>query len=71
MDSKTLRPTIDALNAEIARLTAARDTLQALQGGGGAVTKTPTANRSLAQRKRWAEQKRRQRERAAKTKAGK
>jgi hypothetical protein len=60
MDSKTLQPSIDALNAEIQRLTSARDTLQALTSGPGvSKQKQPTKSnaRSIAQRKRWAEQK--------------
>ena len=57
MDTKTIQPSIDALNAEIQRLTSARDTLQALLGE----KEMPISNRAEAQRKRWAEEKRRQR----------
>ncbi|HZP06750.1 MAG TPA: hypothetical protein VFB43_17760 [Terracidiphilus sp.] len=69
MDLKKIQPSIDALNAEIQRLTSARDTLRALAGPGAAPkAKQPTNSnaRSIAQRKRWAEQKRKQREAAAK-----
>jgi hypothetical protein len=69
MDIRNLQPTIDALNAEIQRLTSARDTLQALSGSGpGAAKKkkptlSPEGRKRLADnmRKRWAEQKRQQR----------
>jgi hypothetical protein len=65
MDLKKIQPSIDALNAEIQRLTSARDTLQALAGPGAKTInkKPPTKSsaRSIAQRKRWAEQKRQQR----------
>ncbi len=67
MDIKTLQPSIQAINAEIDRLTSARDTLVALTGATKApINKKPTSSaRSIAQRKRWAEAKRLQRERAA------
>lgn len=68
MDRKIIQPSIDALNAEIQRCISARDILLELVGSGAAKEK-PTANaRSIAQRKRWAEQKRRQREAAKKGK---
>lgn len=61
-----LQPTIEALNAEIKRLVSARDTLLSL---GGVSKEKPTSNaRSIAQRRRWAEQKRRQRDAAKKGK---
>lgn len=63
MDIRKIQPSIDALNLEIAQLTAARDTLVALTG----TKKRPTLSDS--QRAAWAEQKRRQR--AAKRKAKK
>lgn len=74
MDTKTIQPSIDALNAEILRLTAARDTLVALTAGTGAPInkKTPTLSAAgresirAAQRKRWAEEKRKQRAKAKK-----
>lgn len=73
---------IDGLNADIEKLTKLRDDFQEYQNGRNAVLKpkkTPakaksngTASaRSIAQRKRWAEQKRKQREEAAKAKAAK
>jgi hypothetical protein len=67
MDLKKLQPSIDALNAEIARLTSARDTLQGLIPKA-VPNKKPTTSkaRSAAQRKRWAEAKRLQREAAKK-----
>jgi prefoldin subunit 5 len=65
MDIRTIQPSINALNAEIARLTSARDTLVTLINGD----KKPTVKvsstsqaRSEAQRKRWAEAKRKSRE---------
>ena len=67
MDIRLIQPSIDALNAEIARLTAARDTLAAL-GGQAKTTASPqkkkptNSARSEAQRKRWAEAKRKQRQ---------
>lgn len=64
MDLKKIQPSIDALNAEIQRLTSARDTLQALTAPAPAPAqkKKPTSSvRSEAQRKRWAEAKRQQR----------
>jgi hypothetical protein len=67
MDLKKIQPTIDILTAEIQLLTSARATLLSL---GMASTsqlkqKTPAATskaRSEAQRKRWAEAKRKSRE---------
>lgn len=64
MDLKKIQPSIDALNAEIDRLTSARDTLQALAAPVAVnKKKMPTTSeaRSAAQRKRWAEAKRLQR----------
>ena len=76
MDLKKLQPSIDALNAEIARLTSARDTLIALGGAPKATPKkkaptlTPEGRKKLADnmRKRWAETKRKQRAEAKKAK---
>lgn len=76
MDLNKLQPSIDALNAEIDRLTSARDTLLALSGSAtpnrtpkkaAQKRKAPTLSAagrkrlSEAMRKRWAEQKRKQR----------
>ena len=73
-----VQPTIDALSAEIAKLTSARDALQALQKPGRvrtitAVAAPPKAQKTApkkkptpsakTQRAKWAEAKRLQRER--------
>lgn len=65
-----LKPSIDLLNAEIEKLTAARDTLVGLQTPQRVAKlkpKQPTVSaRSEAQRKRWAESKRKQRAKGTK-----
>ncbi len=61
MPGMNVQPAIDFLNAKIKELTSARDTLIAAQGGVPK-EKPISSNRSLAQRRRWAEQKRRQRD---------
>lgn len=66
MDSKIIQPSIDALNAEIQRLISARDVLQGLTDAPK--QKPVSSARSIAQRRRWAEQKRRQRDAAKKGK---
>ena len=69
MDMKQLQATANALDAEIARLTVARDSLRIL-GAGKKPTPVSSVSavskaRSEAQRKRWAAAKQKQRQREA------
>lgn len=70
MDIKPLQPTIDILNAEIGRLTSARDTLLSLGVSKPTKRKAPTLSpegrKKLADnmRKRWALKKKEQRAKA-------
>lgn len=68
MDIKTIQPSLDALDAQIASIKKERETLLRLVTPSNVNTKKPTVSKgpTEAQRKRWAESKRKQRAAAKK-----